>query len=376
MLRVLGTLKGKLFGVVLLLALVSALIVVQAWRGLATLNSEIHHIVDVSAKEALLAERIEFNLSRVNGKTFEMLAADHASGAEEISAEIERMIEVVDSNAAELSRIAEAETQEDIAEFLTELKSYEEVTRVVVERALAGDREGAVALAQSEAAERLHHCEEVLEHVIEVCTASLEHDRDTADAVFMGLRLQMIVFSAIGIAVAGCIALVVVRATVRSIDSVVRRAREISEKDLSGEDLPVRGNDELADLTIAINGMSASLQAIVAEVIVSTSEVSAAATEIAASSEEMSSGLFEQTDQVNQIAAAIEEMAQSITEVASKSAGAADSAELSGRTAASGSETVQQAVERMIAIDEAVTASSRAVAELSRRGEQIGAVIT
>ncbi|MEO1237288.1 MAG: methyl-accepting chemotaxis protein, partial [Planctomycetota bacterium] len=106
-----------------------------------------------------------------------------------------------------------------------------------------------------------------------------------------------------------------------------------------------------------------------------TNEVASAATEIAATSEQMSAGMVEQSAQVTQISAAVEEMSASVVEVARKSAEASGNAEQSGRAATDGGAVVDQTIDEMNAIRDAVCASARSVEELGKRGEQIGQII-
>jgi methyl-accepting chemotaxis protein len=359
-----------------MLSAVSITIGVLAWRGMGQLNEEINAIVDVSSRQALLAERLDVDLWMVFGNTYGVLASTDAERAARYQSALEESVTLAERHAAELAELATEQIRADVEQFAISLEAYVAVTRQIVDAAKAGDTDAAVALASSDGERTLYAAEAVLKRIIQTCTDGLAADRDLANAVYARLKVQMVSFAAIGIVAAVVASWLVVRSLTGTLALVLARAREISDKDLSGPALPVRGRDELSMLTEAINTMSVSLQDMVSEVTQSANEVAAAATQIAASAEEMSSGMMDQTDQVNQVSAAIEEMAQSITEVASKSAGAADNADTSGRTALEGSEIVRQAVDRMLAIDEAVTASSASVSELGRRGEQIGEIIS
>ncbi|MEM1108668.1 MAG: methyl-accepting chemotaxis protein [Planctomycetota bacterium] len=164
----------------------------------------------------------------------------------------------------------------------------------------------------------------------------------------------------------------------RTICPPIVRAAEAA-KQVAGGDLTVRvevsGNDEISDLGRNFNEMTHGIAEIVGHVASTASEVSAASTEIAASSEQISTGMQEQSSQVTQISAAVEEMSASVVEVARKSAEAANNAEQSGRAATEGGEVVEQTISEINAIREAVEASSNSVAELGKRGEQIGEII-
>ncbi|MFU8827803.1 MAG: methyl-accepting chemotaxis protein [Phycisphaerales bacterium] len=371
-----GSLKGKLLAIVMLMASVSAVISVVSWRGLEQMNDEIAYIVDNSVKKAILVEEIRCDLTVVSRSTLGMIAADSKENVERYYSQSRAAREHLAKMIEELRTLVDDKTRRDLEEFEKQFAQYLAVNEQVRTAAIADDDAAAIALESGPGERFLEASEAELDDILEAVMASLVSDKAEADALYGRSRVKIAAFASIGIVTGFVIAWLIVRAIIGSVNLVLARATEISVKDLSGKPLPIKGKDELAQLTGAVNEMSLSLQKMVSEVTQSANEVAAAATEIAASAEEMSTGMLEQTDQVNQVSAAIEEMAQSITEVASKSAGAADNAENSGRTAQQGNEIVKQAVERMLAIDEAVTASSRSVSELGRRGEQIGEIIS
>ncbi|MEM9418880.1 MAG: methyl-accepting chemotaxis protein [Planctomycetota bacterium] len=154
----------------------------------------------------------------------------------------------------------------------------------------------------------------------------------------------------------------------------VEAAKRVAEGDLTAR-VDVRSNDEVGDLGRNFNEMADNIAKIIIEVNGTASEVAAAATEIAATSEQISAGMDEQSSQVTQISAAVEEMSASVIEVARKSAAASNNAEQSGQAASEGGEVVDQTIGEINAIREAVDASSNSVAELGKRGEQIGEII-
>jgi len=205
--------------------------------------------------------------------------------------------------------------------------------------------------------------------------SQMDEDVQALSTARHGVNITLIAATSVS-AILGCmIAIIFGRRITGDLQAVLARSQAIAGGDLTGKDLVVRSKDEFGDLTRATNKMSASLRNLVAEVSGSASDVAAAATEIAASSEEMAAGLNEQTQQVTQISSAIEEMSASVIEVARKSGDAASNATKSGEIAQQGGQVVDQTIQGMQAINEAVTASAASVQELGKRGEQIGQII-
>ena len=162
----------------------------------------------------------------------------------------------------------------------------------------------------------------------------------------------------------------------KPITALIDRIKDIAqgEGDLT-QRVKVNSKDEIGQLGSWFNQFVQKIHDVVAEVGGVTREVASAATEIAASSEEMSQGMNDQIQQVTQIASAIEEMSTSVVEVARKSGEAANNATESGNVAQEGGMVVEQTIEGMRGISEAVTAGAASVAELGKRGEQIGKII-
>ncbi|MBN8645266.1 MAG: methyl-accepting chemotaxis protein [Planctomycetes bacterium] len=166
------------------------------------------------------------------------------------------------------------------------------------------------------------------------------------------------------------------RAIVGPIDRLNARMLDIAqgEGDLTAR---VDGSrkDELGMLGASFNLFVEKVQGVVREVKRAAEEVAAASTEIASSAEEMARSMDEQSEQVRRISAAVEETGASIGEVTTRATSVAEKARESGSAAQSGRATVGRTVDDMGAIAKDVSLTSGIVAELGRRGEQIGSVI-
>jgi len=218
-------------------------------------------------------------------------------------------------------------------------------------------------------------CTEELKNIKAVCTALAKRAEDDASRI-KAQAMSILIILILASAVLGVIvSFITVRSLIKPIGLIVERAKEVAAGDLTGKDLPVRSRDEIGQMTGSINEMSHSLSEMVTKVGGVTREVASAATQIAASSEEMSQGMNEQTQQVTQISSAIEEMSASVLEVARKSGEAVNNASESGELAQTGGQVVEQTIEVMRGISEAVTAGAASVQELGKRGEQIGQII-
>lgn len=153
-----------------------------------------------------------------------------------------------------------------------------------------------------------------------------------------------------------------------------KAAQQVAQGDLTVR-VKCTSKDEVGDLGRNFNEMVGRVSDIISEVTQTASEVAAASTQIASNSEQISLSMTDQNSQVTQISAAVEEMSASVVEVARKSADASKNAELSGEAASEGGNIVEQTIEEMNLISEAVSASSKSVQDLGERGQQIGEII-
>lgn len=122
----------------------------------------------------------------------------------------------------------------------------------------------------------------------------------------------------------------------RPLRHIVTRAKEIANGDLTGIKFQPKGNDELAELTYAMNEMHESLHNIIHLVSNSAGELSSAATQLQSSALQTSQGMESQQSETQQVATAMNQMNATVQEVsrhasqAAKSASEADQASVHG----------------------------------------------
>ena len=290
----------------------------------------------------------------------------------------QRMAELEPTIQADFERLDDllaADWRDELDAAQREYERYVELSEQVQDLSLENGNNRAFVLMRDEAAPATAAAETVLAEIVKKNDQDMEADVVESDENYQQAWILMISVLAIGISAAVILAVIVVMAVVRSIKPVVTRAQAIAEGDLTGESLEVRTTDEVGELTRSVNRMSDSLKQMVGEINASSSEVAAAATEISSSAEELSRGLEEQNSQMTQVSSAAEELASSVVEVANKATEASSNAQSAGDKATSGGEIVQQTIQGMQSIDDAVSSGAQSVEQLGKRGDEIGEVI-
>ncbi len=208
-----------------------------------------------------------------------------------------------------------------------------------------------------------------------IITASSYQDEFNSAAA--ELRNKMIIGAVCAGIAAILVGLFIARRIAGGINKVTLAINDIAEGegDLTKR-LPVVSNDEVGRLAGGFNMFVDKVHDIIVEVANASREVASASNQIAAGSEEMAQGMKQQSDQTTQVSSAVEEMSSTVIEVARKSADASANAEKAGQRAEEGGQVVKQTIEGMNTISREVTASSEAVSELGKRGEQIGEIIS
>jgi methyl-accepting chemotaxis protein len=126
------------------------------------------------------------------------------------------------------------------------------------------------------------------------------------------LWISLLAGLAIGIGVAVFLSRKIAAAT----GAVLGRAEAIAGGDLTGEDLQLLSQDELGDLTNAMNKMQTNLKQMIISVSENAQQVASASEELSASSQQISSNSEETTAQANVVSTATEQVNRNLQTVA------------------------------------------------------------
>ncbi|MDX2018283.1 MAG: HAMP domain-containing methyl-accepting chemotaxis protein [Planctomycetota bacterium] len=211
--------------------------------------------------------------------------------------------------------------------------------------------------------------------IAELLSREAEATEASSVAFLSSKKSLATVMSLAGLALgAGC-AVFIARRVSKRVAMVEQEVEAIRKSNDLTRRIPTDGGDEVAQIASGVNALLESLHGVVKQVSSSAQSVAAASTEIAASAEQMAAGLSRQEQQTSQVSAAVEELSQSVSEVARKGSDAAKGAQASRDDAGQGGEVVGKTVEEMRAIAAEVSESARAINELGKKSEQIGAII-
>ncbi|MGB8012835.1 MAG: methyl-accepting chemotaxis protein [Terriglobales bacterium] len=185
----------------------------------------------------------------------------------------------------------------------------------------------------------------------------LKQDQDALIAANRSLNLTMALTTSVALVIGIVVGIFLSRRISAATQSVLTQAEAIADGDLTRDELKVQGDDELGDLTRAINQMQTSLHAMVQSIRATAEQVAASSEELSATSQQITANSEETTAQakvvseaggqvntnLQTLASGAEEMNSTIAEIAKN---ATEAARVSGEAVAA-AESANQTVSKL-----------------------------
>ncbi len=223
---------------------------------------------------------------------------------------------------------------------------------------------------------------EIFVKVITVLQDSIaEEEKDAMSALAIlanDLALLLTISSVItliAILTASSVAFYISRSITTRTNKILLTTQLISQGNLTGKALEDSSEDELKQLSVAVNEMSKSLNTMIRRISCITDSVSSSVNEITSLNSETITSATNQAEQAAYIATSVEEMSATVSEVANQSQGAASKAEHAGDMAKKGGDIVTQTIKGVADVATIVTETAETINDLGRKSSEIGDVI-
>ncbi len=161
------------------------------------------------------------------------------------------------------------------------------------------------------------------------------------------------------------------RAINKPLAAVVKRAKVIANGNLSAPPLKAIAEDELGELTHAINDMSHGLQDVINKVYDTTRELAAASEQLAQASTETNRGMANQQQETQQVATAMNEMSATVQDVAHNASEAAVSANQADIAAIEGRNVVENNMQGIQKLADNIGLASETINKLGKDTESV-----
>jgi methyl-accepting chemotaxis protein len=205
---------------------------------------------------------------------------------------------------------------------LAQIKDSLPALRQVQEAAMknaAGSERDAVLKAGNEFADRATAATEEIKkplgELAESADQLLQKNTEAVRAQTSLMDLTLLGATLLAIGVGTFVAIFLSRSIAGGTQSVLAQAEAIAAGDLSRDDLQVRSQDELGDLTVAVNKMSASLKRIILAIAENATHVASASEELNATSQQISANSEETSAQAGVVSTASQQVNQNLQSV-------------------------------------------------------------
>jgi methyl-accepting chemotaxis protein len=160
-------------------------------------------------------------------------------------------------------------------------------------------------------------------------------------------------------------------------DSVQRlhaATQELADGNLAAR-VQLTSHDEMSDIADSFNQMAMGFSDTVQGIMASSAQLASAAEEMSAVTVQTSQGIQEQQSQTDQLATAMNEMAATVQEVARHAMDAANAAGNANDESSKGRQVVNDAVNTIDALAEAISKSAEAIQRVEADSDRIGTVL-
>ena len=202
-----------------------------------------------------------------------------------------------------------------------------------------------------------------------------EMDQEQLENETTSMKTTMVIGTVSALAIGIFISILISRMISVPLKEVVARAKAIASGDLTGPALKSKGQDELAELTGAINDMSSNLKEIVQQIAGSSQHIGSSSEELSAITEQTSQSIYEQQSQTEQVATAMNEMSATVQEVSRNIIGTAQAAEEANKETSEGRNVVDGAIRAIQQLAGQVESAAEVIHKLEQDSENISAVM-
>jgi methyl-accepting chemotaxis protein len=231
---------------------------------------------------------------------------------EEIAKDVARLDELSPKWSLQANR-------DRLADVKKQLPALREVQEAAMKHAVVSERD-AVIKAGNEFADKATPITEAMKAPLgEVADSNdkllqEETEEMNAETRSMNLTMAITTFAALGIGI--FVAVSLSRGIAGATQSLLVQAEAIAAGDLTREDLKVRSQDELGDLTTAINKMSGSLKSIILSISENAMQVASASEELNSTSQQITANSEETSAQADVVSKAAQSVSQNLQTVA------------------------------------------------------------
>jgi methyl-accepting chemotaxis protein len=228
--------------------------------------------------------------------------------------------EDIEKDVAKLDELAPNWTlqinRDRLAAVKEQLLVLRETQDAIMKRAASGEHDAVVKAGDEFADKATVIAEDVKKPLGEVADSQMKLLQEKSEGETRSMDLTMLVTTLLAIGVGASVAVFLSRMISGATRAVLERAEAIASGDLTREDLKIRSQDELGELTAAINKMSGSLRNMILAITQNSMQVASASEELSSTSQQITANSEETSAQARVVSNATEQVSQNLQTVA------------------------------------------------------------
>ena len=198
---------------------------------------------------------------------------------------------------------------------------------------------------------------------------------EASNRTYKSSQWWVVAMSLVTIGLGLFLAVFTTRLIAKPVQLVALVARKVAAGDLTHEDLPFHGADEIGELARSINEMQANLREMIGSVSESIERIATASEQLSANASSQAQGAEFQKERTDQVAMAMQGMSSKVAEVADNSNQGSEASRKAADTARQGGVIVEDTLVKMRVIADSVAQTAKRVEELGKSSNQIGEII-
>jgi len=317
----LGKKLGLGFGAILVLMIFSATI---SYTKSSEMKESQDRALDIHFPTLEAAKDLQRDLNQTQSKGRQAILAgaqaDRKDAAKKLFdgawGEIEKDVAAMDELAPKWSLQANRDHLDEIKKQLPLLRAAQEAAMT---HAAGSDRD-AVSKAGNEFADQATLATEAIKaslgSVVDSFSKLVDENKEELKADNRSLILTMAVTTFVALGVGIFVAIFLSRGISGATHAVLAQAEAIAAGDLTRDDLKVQSQDELGDLTMAINKMSGSLKRMILAITENAMQVASASEELNTTSQQITANSEETSAQADVVSKAAQAVSQNLQTVA------------------------------------------------------------
>lgn len=356
------TIKTKLAAVFAVVLTLSGISMVIAIQGLGATNRSFEDIVNRRVVIGMTFLGMQTQLETLGYHSRGMLIAEDAAGIEREFSALDSFHGAFRASAEEMMPTLLEANKPEMAEIIRNMDTYLEIARQVRDEAVrsrgsafgqASSSGGAARLVQEQLVPLRVDAKQRMGRMVERNVETQRGAVAQAHSDFENSRTLLISMLAGSVLIAAAAAFWIIMSISRALNSAVNLANSVAAGDLEAT-ATARSNDEIKDLTDALNTMTAKLRQVVTEVGSAIRNVASGSQELSATAEQLSHGATEQSSSTEEASASVEEMAANIKQNAQNAIQTEQIARKAAQDASASGAAVSKAVTAMETIAEKI----------------------